>query len=65
VKKFISLFIASLLVGFACFAVFYWLVNWNWSDSLSAGMAAAGGGLVGEYLRSYFEKRKSKRVTEH
>jgi chromate transport protein ChrA len=63
-KKFLGLFLASIIVGFAVFAVFYWIVNWTWSDSFLTGLAAAAGGLVGEYLRPYFEKRKSKRVTE-
>jgi hypothetical protein len=57
-KKFLGLFLASIILGFAVFAVFYWLVNWTWSDSFLTGLAAAAGGLVGEYLRPYFERAK-------
>ena len=61
-KQFFILLVSSLVVGAILFAVFYWAVNWNFTDSVNVGLSGALGGLVAEYIRIYYEKRKREKA---
>jgi len=57
-KQFLFFLVAALLVGFLIFAVFYWVAHWTFIDAVNIGACGAVGGLVGEYIKLYYERRK-------
>jgi drug/metabolite transporter (DMT)-like permease len=63
-KKFLPLFFAAMIVGFLCFAVWYWLLKRTSDQSLTAAISAASAGLAIEYLRPYIVKTKKDKGIE-
>jgi hypothetical protein len=57
-KQFLFFLLAALLVGFLIFAVFYWVAHWTFRDAVNIGACGALGGMVAEYVKLYYEKRK-------
>ena len=55
-KKFIWLFITTLIIGFVFFAVIHWAFRMDLRRSLNLTIAGAIGGLGGIYLKDYFGK---------
>jgi hypothetical protein len=56
-KKFFFLLMAAFLIGFACFAIVYWVVKWNYNESISLALSIGISGLVVELLRPYIKKK--------
>lgn len=57
--------IAACIVGFACFAVLFWLFDSSYKESLSTAITAGTAGLFAEIARRYFvdkQKRKEQRL---
>jgi hypothetical protein len=48
---------AAFLIGFACFAIVYWVVKWNYNESISLALSIGISGLVVELLRPYIKKK--------
>jgi hypothetical protein len=63
-KRFASLFLASILVGFAVFAIWRWLIRSDFTESFGAAISAAGAGLIVEYLRPYLIWRNKDNIGE-
>ena len=61
-KQFLILLLSSLVVGAILFALFFWAAGWNFTDSVNVGLSGALGGLVAEYIRLYYEKRKREKA---
>jgi len=65
-KKFIFLFIASLIIGSVVYTVMYLVVHIDKNQSLSVAVGAAMAGIITEYLRPYFvklEKQQKDSIT--
>jgi hypothetical protein len=60
-KYFITLILAALIVGFVIFAIAYWVIGKDLSFAVNIGLSGALGGLVVEFGKRYFERRKLKR----
>jgi hypothetical protein len=63
-KKILSLLIASLLVGGICFCVFRFVFGYDNATSFGISIGAVAGGLVGEWIKERWQKRKLNRVAE-
>jgi hypothetical protein len=48
---------AAILIGFVCFAIFYWLVKFSLSEAIGLGSSAAISGIAIEYLSRYRRKK--------
>lgn len=57
-KKWFFILIAAIIIGVGCFAVMYWLVGNDTTTSLTVAIAAGVGGMIGELMRAYFERKK-------
>lgn len=60
-KKFLMLAIASIIIGFIAFAIFFWLLSFDKKESMIMGIVAAVTGLVVEYLRPLLHKLEGNR----
>ena len=65
VKNYLTLTLAAAIVGFAWFAVEYWIFNSNYRDAMSTAISVAIAGFIVECLRPWLTARlkKNKRVT--
>jgi hypothetical protein len=59
-KNFIALLIASLIVGFGCYLLFYFIFGMDRQNAITIAFSTATAGLVVQYLRPYFPKPKKK-----
>ena len=59
-KLFLSVIIASFIIGFVCFAIMYWGFNIAYSDSITTALSVGLAGLIVEYLRPYITKNRKK-----
>jgi len=57
-KKFLSLLITALIVGFMFFVVWHWVLKIDPERSFNGAIGAGLAGLLVEYLRPYFGRRK-------
>jgi len=64
-KTFISFFVVAILIGSACYALFYWVIKMDYIGALSSSIAVAVSGLVVDYLMKYTNSKKRNRVKEH
>lgn len=55
-KKFISLFIASVIIGFAVFAIDYWVLGSGFTNAQVLAVTASITALIVEYLRPTIAK---------
>ena len=62
-KYLISLIIAAVFIGFVCFAIFYWIFKMDILNAMNIAVCAASGGLIAEFIRLRFEKRKRNKIT--
>jgi membrane associated rhomboid family serine protease len=63
-KRAITLFIVSLIMGFVIFSFVYWLLKKEFYFSVNVGLSGAVGGLAAEFMRGYIDKRKGKNILE-
>ncbi|MFN2457774.1 MAG: hypothetical protein ABR502_06215, partial [Chitinophagaceae bacterium] len=56
-KKFFTTLLAAIIVGFAVFAIAYWLFNMKFSDSVIPALRSASVGLVVALLQPFFERK--------
>ena len=63
-KKFLLLFIAACIAGFACFSVTYWVFKRGFDHSLQLSIILAVVWLIIQYAREYFEKRRKNKTIE-
>jgi len=56
----ISLVIASVIIGFLLFALSYWGFEVDLKQSIVLGISAAVTGLIVEWMRPLFKKKKAK-----
>jgi hypothetical protein len=56
-KNVVFIFIAAIIIGFVCFALFYWLMNFSFIDARILGISAAFSGAVVEFIKLYRKKR--------
>lgn len=60
-KHYISLAIAAVIIGFACFAIMYWGFKVNYKSSLDAGILLAFTGFLVELLKPRLKRFTGKK----
>ena len=60
--KWYHVLLGGLIAGIICFLIMRWVFDFDFRNSLSASFAAGVGGLAAEYIRIYFEKKKTNRI---
>jgi len=63
-KALVSFSVISVINGFACFVLLYWILKWSYSDALIPSVSIAVGGFVVDYLMKYTNSRKRNRTKE-
>ena len=60
--KWYHLLAGALIVGIICFCLLRWVFDFDFNNSIGAGIAAAIGGLSAEYVRFFLQRKKMKRI---
>lgn len=57
-KDLFFLIIAGFLVGFACFAIMYWVFSMAYKESVTTAWTVGIIGVITDYIRPYLKKRQ-------
>jgi hypothetical protein len=60
-KSSLRLALASVIVGFACFAIMFWVFKMSYKTSLETGIIIVFTGFIIELLKPWIERLTKKR----
>lgn len=59
-KELYFLLVAGFIVGFACFAIMYWVFRMEYKASLSTAWTVGIIGVVADYIKPYLPKKRQQ-----
>jgi hypothetical protein len=59
-KDLFFLLVAGALVGFACFAIMYWVFRLDYKESMATAWTVGIIGVVTDYIKPYFSKKRQQ-----
>ncbi|ANE53020.1 hypothetical protein [Flavisolibacter tropicus] len=59
-KDLFFLLVAGFIVGFACFAIMYWVFRNDYKECLTFAWIAGGAGIIAEYIKPYLPKKRQQ-----
>lgn len=55
-KRFLPLLAGTLVVSIICFAILFWIFNFDKETAITSSISVGLSGLIIEYLKPYFSK---------